>query len=204
MTVFRKGTGALPGEKSKSTNFFNLKGGQSAYVVPMYELDEGLVSADVHEIWEVNPMVAFPCIGVNCPGCKLSIKKKFKAYMKVVAKLPDEDEYRPMIWPMGIQITRQIGAISEESGKEFAGLILKVSRTGQGLKTQWTVIPTPRRMKKEDLAKFELNIEPEEYIGPTTADAILSKLKSIGMEFDEKSAPDVSVKETGDDDWAEL
>lgn len=141
-TPFRKGTAVLE-KKSGGGQFISIAADESITVAPIVGLDE-MISADMHEFWEVNPFVSTPCFGTDCPACSAGNNPKFKAFLPVVTQ---EGEVK--IFSFGISVARQIEEIDAETGGvQFQ--VLKIKRTGTGLRTRYSVVPLGKKVKARE------------------------------------------------------
>lgn len=168
-SVFRKGADAAP-QGGGPTNFLKVTEEEPAVFAPLVTLDE-LVSIDQHEFWETNPAVLFPCIGDGCPACAAGHKPKYKAFLPVVTPAGESK-----IFAFSISIERQIESIAEEVGS-LVGVVLKVKRTGSGLRTKYTVISTGKRVKTAGVTPIDIESEIEVLSGPQ----ITERLEAIGF-----------------------
>ena len=138
--LFRKGPVV---SDSKKGLYVSIKDEESVALASLVNLGE-MLSADVHEFWEVNPFVTFPCLGKDCPACKIDAPTRFKAYLPIVTR---EGEVK--IFAFGIRVANQLTDIEAAVG-DLRGKVLRIKRTGKGLKTQYTVVPTGHTIDIED------------------------------------------------------
>ena len=168
---FRKGRAT--GVKSRGGQFIRLADGESVVFAPMIGLDE-MVSADMHEYWDVKPAIYHPCIGRNCPGCLVENEPRFKGYLPVLVKSTGE----PAIYPFTISVYNQLEALEDEimeddDGATLKGLVIKVSRKGSMKATRYSVLGVGSRI---DLTGAEVpDFVPQ--LGPTTEEEIWTLLE---------------------------
>ena len=60
-----------------------VKEGEPITFAPLVGL-EGLISADMHEYWNIKPAIYHPCLGRDCPGCAVGNEPRFKGYLPVL------------------------------------------------------------------------------------------------------------------------
>lgn len=138
---FRKGAVEVRGDAT----FVTIKPDEFVQIAPLVGIDE-MVSADMHEFWEVNPFVSIPCFGTNdCPGCRAGNNPKFKAFLPVVTR-----EGEQKVYSFGISVARQLEDYEAELGT-IAGKVVKVKRTGSGFKTRYSLVLTGKEI---DVSKF--------------------------------------------------
>lgn len=197
----RKGPSSTGGGNSK---FVTAKEEEPLVFAPLEEL-ENIISADVHEFWDVKPFVSMPCIGKGCPACAVGNEAKYKSWLRV---LPS-GEAEGKILPMGIMIERAIADQKEEIGS-IVGRVFKLKRTGKGFSTRYSLVPTDKKIDVSKVPAFTT----EENIIVYDAEQMIAKLKGMGlMDDDGKSveAPvEAKAKEASptsapkeDDAWAE-
>lgn len=204
---FRKGKlDASAGGEGGGGQFIKIAADNAVVVAPLVSLDD-MISCDQHEFWDINPAIIVPCIGKGCPACETSVDARFKAFLPVLTK--DEGV---KIFSFGIRVYRQLAELETEIGS-LKGKVIKIKRTGEGLKTQYMIIPTGKTMKVEDQEVPDI----ESMLGPTTKAEIRAKLEAAGLlnvksDVDEEENPKVKSKaskpaETSTDDdeqWEEV
>jgi ribosomal protein L12E/L44/L45/RPP1/RPP2 len=142
----------------------------AAVIAPMVNLDD-LISLDQHEFWDTNPAVIFPCIGDGCPGCELGNEAKFKAFLPVMTKDGD-----PKIYAFGISVERQLVELEDELGG-IRGKVMKVKRTGTGMKTKYMVVALGKSIKIDDTTAPDVI----KAIGEPTRESIIKMLVDAGV-----------------------
>lgn len=198
---FRKGR-----KVSRKSNFLSIGDGESITFAPLIGLDE-LISADMHEYWDIRPAIFHPCIGKNCPGCELGVDPRFKAYMPVVTREGDV-----AIYPFTISVYNQLEMIEDELEESLAGHVVKVRRQGTGFSTTYMVSGIGKTVNIE-------GIEHPEFLsalGPTTAEEIWAMIDETdavkvygGTPREEASSADEvddddSDDDSDDDDWGDV
>ena len=187
-STFRKGVKEAIETVKGEGRFLTVKADEAVTFASLIDLDN-LLSADMHQFWDNNPAVIFPCLGGDdCPGCKLGNDPGFKAYLPVVTREGDVK-----IFPMGISIVRQLDEYQAEVDT-IIGKVIKIRRTGSGLKTRYTVVPLGKDL---DVDKYEIP-DVEEALEPTTRKGIVELMEKRGLIGDGKTAAE------GDDDWEEF
>lgn len=152
--------------------FLSIKEGESVSFVPLSGLD-GMVSAEMHEYWDVKPAIFHPCIGVDCPGCRAGNKARFKGYMPVLMR-----DGGVKIYAFTTLVYKQLEDLEDAlEGNTLKGAALRVKRTGAGKSTRYTVVPTG---KKVDVSDTE---EPRfvHLLGHTGEEEILAQLIEAGI-----------------------
>ena len=169
-----------------------VKEGEPITFAPLVGLDD-LISADMHEYWDIKPAIYHPCLGRDCPGCAVGNEPRFKAYLPVLMQSGET-----AVYPFTISVYNQLEALEDalaDEGETIKGLAIKVSRKGAGKATRYTVMSLGKRL---DVSKTEV---PDfiKSLGPTGEDEIWGLLEENGYSRD-GSAPD-----TGDDDgWGSV
>lgn len=195
-SVGRKATKKASG--GGSGLFLSIKADNNYEVVPMVGLDQ-MVHAQMHEYWDIRPAVFHPCIGKDCPGCLAGNDPRFKGYLPVIVK----GESEPKVYAFTVSVYKQLEEIEDlQEDGTLAGKVLKIKRSGSGLKTRYTIMPTGKTV---DINEVEV---PDfiRFLGPTEVEGITSLLReagavekgffrSSGLSDEEGAAVD-----TGDDD----
>lgn len=202
---FTKGRRSIPAGDSDGAGFISLKDGDKIQLAPLQGLD-GMISADMHEYWDIRPAIYHPCVGKDCPGCAVGNEPRFKGYMPVVVKGEDGVS----IWPFTISVYRQLETLEEalyEDGKDLGGNVLAVSRQGSSLKTRYSIMGTGRTVDMTDIE------EPDfiSRLGPQTIPEIWDLLEENGFERPDAAPktvveddPDEAGEDDDDDDWGEV
>jgi hypothetical protein len=202
--IVRKGTKAMP--SSGNSEFLGIKPDESVTIAPLAGIED-MISIDQHVFWVdggSSPM--FPCIGEGCPGCAMGDSPRYRASLPVLTK-----EDGPKIFSFGTQVARQLSEIASELGN-LKGAMLKVKRTGSGLKTSYTVVAVGKSVKTEGVKVPDV----EKAIGPTTREEIVKLLEEAGMDVPTLDGTTVAEKEEtafetegdgtkkADDDWGAI
>ena len=173
---FRKGRAT--GVRSRGGQFIRLADGESIVFAPMVGLND-MISADMHEYWDLKPVIYHPCIGRDCPGCIVGLEPRFKAYLPVLVKSTGE----PAIFPFTISVYNQLEALEDEimdddDGADLKGFVVKVSRKGSGKATRYSVLGVGSRI---DLTDAEVpDFVPQ--LGPATEEEIWTLLEDNGFD----------------------
>lgn len=183
---------AKVGAASGKGLFVSLEPDSTTSMVPLVNL-EGMLYADMHQIWEFEQPIIFPCIGENCPGCLVGDEPRFKGYLPVLV----HGESEPQVWPFTVSIFRQLEDLENlliDDGREngIQGLAIKVSRKGSGLQTRYSVATLGKEVDID-------GVEPPNYIdklGPTTANEIWDLMEERGN-YDRNAV-------SSSDDWGSV
>lgn len=162
-SVIRKGTKALPSAPNDGP-FIGLKDGDQIDVVPLTTLDD-MIAFDQHAIWlEDTPSIMVPCLqDETCPCCAIGNKSRYRAMLIVQVK--GEDGVEEKVLPMGITTARDLTELNDTIEGGILGSVLRFKRSGSGLRTRYSLIPTGRKAK----TMLEPTIDLEELAGPTDA-----------------------------------
>lgn len=177
----RTGAAGLDELGEGNSKFVKLKVGKPMEIVPLTGVD-GIVSFNQHALWDIEPAPIFPCFGEAwCPGEIIGDKPKFRALLLCISK---EDPDTEVILPMGMSIFKQMVQIEEALGGPIKGQVIRVSRTGEGINTKYTALPTGRRVKVTSTPETNLL----ENLGPTTPEEVIEMLEKAGAWTDENQA----------------
>ena len=188
--------------------FLSLKEGDTIQMAPLVGLD-GMVSADMHEYWNIKPAIYHPCVGARkCPGEAVGNDPRFKGYLPVLVK-----DQGIMIYPFTISVYKQLEQLENalDEGETLAGFVLRVSRTGSGLATRYTVLGIGKRIDVKDSEVPDFI----DRLGPQTLEEIWELLEKNGYDReDADSEPEVAKpekdedaseeKSDDDDDWGDV
>ena len=176
--------GAAGLDQLQGSKFLKLESGKTISIIPLTgveppqgEVNNGrncVISYNQFTMWLDNlpdgvmsPM--FPAIGgAGDPGTMLGLEPRFRAMMLCLVKGEEEER----ILALGISLFKQLIEIEQADGESIRGKVLKISKTGEGLKTKYRVVPTS--------ARVDFDGEPEtnlaDHLGPTTREAIIEML----------------------------
>lgn len=157
-TPFKKGLTSLS-ERVGSGKFLSISPDESVTIAPLTNSAD-MISAEMHEFWEVNPLVSMPCLGPGCPACLTKNKPKFKAFLQVI-----NQDKQVKIFSFGISIARQLEEIEESLG-EIKGHVLRIKRNGSGLKTRYVVTPLGKKISVSGVDLYDVESE----LGPITVE----------------------------------
>ena len=201
---FRKGR-ASTRKSSGGSQFLSIKDGESETFAPLVGLAD-MVSAEMHEYWDIRPAFYHPCIGRGCPGCEVENEPRFKGYLPVAKK-----DGSVMIFPFTISVYNQLEELEDElEGGSLKGYVIKFSRRGSGMATRYTVLGLGKRIDVDDKEVPDFISQ----LGPQTKEDITELLVSKGLldetdeepaketkaEAEEEVAEDVADE---DDDWGD-
>ena len=122
--------------------------------VTLLASDAEIVSVDQCTIWDFNPAPSWVYCGSDDPSHDLGIKPGYRAFIPVLVK--GDEEQKPRIWSMPISAHRALCDIAEM--QDLKGLVVKVKKTGTGIKTKYTIVSTARVVnikKVEDIPSSE-------------------------------------------------
>lgn len=187
---FKTGRAKRAAKKSGSP-FIGLKPDESMAFAPLVGL-EGMVSADMHEYWDIRPAIFHPCIGRQCPGCASGNEPRFKGYIPVL-----KQDGEVAIWPFTISTYNQLEELEDELGESLAGYIIKFSRKGSGfMGTRYSVLGTGKRV---DISGHEIpDFIPQ--LGPAEVEAIEALLDDNDVEYGAEPPAEAEVATASTDD----
>lgn len=185
MSVIRKGADKLYSDSgSKSSIFLTLKENDSFSVALLGGLSE-ILSVDMHSWWDYTPAPHLVCLGskAECPSCQLGHEPKTKSYIPVVTQ-----EGEPKLLIAGAQIINALKELEAEVGN-LNGYVVRVKRTGSGLKTKYVTMGTG---KKVDVSSYTVpDLEPA--LGVMTWDEQVEELAKI-VDISDLTAPGAVTK----------
>lgn len=186
---FSKGRAKRAAKKSGSP-FIGLKDGESIAIAPLVGLD-GMISADMHEYWDIRPAIFHPCIGRGCPGCAAGNEPRFKGYIPVL-----KQDGEVAVWPFSISVYNQLEELEDGLGESLAGYIIKFSRKGSGfMGTRYNVLGTGKTV---DISEAEVpDFIPQ--LGPSELDEIHALLDENDVDYGAAPAK-AAADETSDTD----
>lgn len=132
-------------DAAKEGSWLSIKDGDAVDVTVLVEKDD-ILYYEQCAIWLADgesPVWVYT--GPGDPADDLGIDKRYRACLPVLV------EGEPKVWSMGKQTHAQILEIAEAGGN-LAGAVLRIKRTGQLLKTRYSIIP---RGKREDISKVK-------------------------------------------------
>ena len=153
-----------------------VKEGEPITFAPLVGL-EGLISADMHEYWNIKPAIYHPCLGRDCPGCAVGNDPRFKGYLPVLLQSGET-----AVYPFTISVYNQLEALEDalEDDETLKGLAIKVSRKGAGKATRYTVMGLGKRLDVDgqEIPDFIKSL------GPTTPEDVWALLEENGYSRD--------------------
>ena len=195
VSPFRKGRAVV---KSGGGQFVGVKEGEPLTFAPLVGLEE-MISADMHEYWDLRPAIYHPCIGRDCPGCKVGNEPRFKGYLPILLKSGDT-----AVYPFTISVYNQLEVLEDalDDDEDLKGFAIKVSRKGAGMATRYTVVGLGKRLdtSKTDIPDFI------SHLGPQTEDTIWELLDSNGFSRGEAAVKvaDDEADDEEDDSWGDV
>ena len=142
--------------KGPKVNFMKLQDGQSRIRV-------GSVPSKVFQHWEkttLGKVRKVTCIGKDCPLCKLGHQPTIRYQLKVLDKA-DPDSPQPKILETTSSVIKQISNCANDP--EFGDPTqydMKITKTGVGLETRYTVMASPKKYALTDAEVNMLNNLP--------------------------------------------
>lgn len=116
----------------------------------------------------------FPAIGgAYDPGKVLGLVPRFRMLMLVMEKGSDEEK----ILSATVSIFKQLVEVEAAMGHSLRGSIVRITKTGEGLKTKYRVVPTGRSVEIEGIPETNLI----DFIGPMTREDICEMLEGVGL-----------------------
>jgi hypothetical protein len=181
--------------------YFKLGSGETADIVILSSADD-ILSCEQCAIWldEGNSPV-WVYTGGDDPSNELGIPRGYRAYIAI------QHEGESKIWSLSKTVHNQLLDISDAGSLE-PGAVVRVKRTGAGLKTRYSVVP---RGKSKDVSDVEL---PDiiESLGPITSEGVWEMMvDKLGMDRDsivkkygkKKPKPKATVLAEDEDDSLE-
>ena len=160
--------------------FWGPKVDQVHEVTLLANVDE-LVSVDQCTMWDFNPAPSWVYCGPDDPSHDLGLKPGYRAFMPVLVK--DDESGEPRLWSMPISVHRQLCVIGDMD--ELKGMVVRVKKTGAGMKTKYVLVSTGRRT---DIKKVAIP-SPEDIIsrlGPEDRESIIQLIEErSGRKFSE-------------------
>jgi len=152
--------------------YFKLDAGEQADVVILSGADE-ILSCEQCAIWldEGNSPV-WVYTGGDDPSNALGLPRAYRAYVAIV------HDGEPKVWSLSKTVHNALLEISDAGALE-AGVVVRVKRTGTGLKTRYSIVP---RGKTKDVSKIEM---PDiiESLGPITSEGVWEMMvDKLGMD----------------------
>lgn len=165
--------------------FVKVETGQSVEIIPLTSVEppygeeangsNSVLSFNQYTKWmddlpdgALSPM--FPAIGgPSDPGKMLGLESRFRALLLCLVKGEEEEK----VFVMGVSVFKQLIDIEQAlDEKSIKGKVLKVSKTGSGLRTKWRIVPTGKSVEFE--GEPETNLV--DHVGPTTREEIIEML----------------------------
>jgi len=179
-------------EGGEGSLFYTINDGDTIECKILVEQDQ-IVSVEQCALWNhYNPSPVWVFIGADDPSHDLGLKSGYRAFLPISLKIEGERVIR--LWSMSKTSHRQITEIAEMSGS-LKGQILKIKRTGSGMKTAHTIVPVGKRVKiTEEVPSVEQIID---LLGPYTREEIISMIEQKTDEDWDKVVAKVAKKTKG-------
>jgi hypothetical protein len=162
--------------------------------VTLLASDAEIVSVDQCTIWDINPAPSWVYCGSDDPSHDLGLKPGYRAFIPVLVK--SDEEQKPRIWSMPISAHRALCDIAEM--QDLKGLVVKVKKTGTGIKTKYVIVSTARvaNIKKvEDIPNADDIISR---LGPETREGIIAMIEErAGRKWKEIVGGDAKADDDG-------
>jgi hypothetical protein len=154
--------------------YFKIDAGEMADVVILSSADD-ILSCEQCAIWldEGNSPV-WVYTGGDDPSNALGIPRAYRAYIGIL------HEGEPKVWSLSKTVHNMLLEISDAGALE-PGAMVRVKRTGTGLKTRYSIVP---RGKTKDISDVEA---PDiiESLGPITSEGVWDMMvEKLGMDRD--------------------
>ena len=151
--------------------YFKLDPGESTDITILSGADE-ILSCEQCAIWlDEGSSPVWVYTGGDDPSNDLGIPRAYRAYVSIL----EGDE--PKVWSMSKTVHNALLDISDAGSLE-AGSVIRVKRTGSGLKTRYSVIP---RGKSKDVSEVKM---PDiiASLGPITSEEVWEMMQDkLGM-----------------------
>lgn len=116
----------------------------------------------------------FPAIGgAGDPGQMLGLQPRFRMMMLVMPKGEEEEK----ILSATVSVFKQLVDVEQAIGESLRGHVLRLTKSGEGLKTKYRVVPTGRKVDIDGAPALNL----VDYIGPSTREEIVTMLTEAGQ-----------------------
>jgi hypothetical protein len=152
--------------------WLTIKGGEAVDVTVLVEAKD-ILACEQCAIWlDEGTSPVWVYTGPDDPSHDLGVEKRYRAYLPVLV------EGEPKIWSMGKQAHGQILDVADAGGS-IKGAIIRIKRTGEGLKTRYSIVP---RGKKSDVSKVE-EVDVIAQLGPLDPEEVKEMIaKRFGHE----------------------
>lgn len=197
------------GASKDALPWFSPKPGKT-YVLRFLTRMDDIISVKMHRIWmkqAVNGrnLVQFTCYGDNkCPGCMYGDKPKYRGYALVYDQGAGRDDPKVLIWGAGIRVMEAVYALYEKY-KDITRFTVDVKRKGEGLDTEYTLLPNPASKPDSDELKA-INKPPfdiEELASPPENRREIYDLLFAGKDDSDDDDEDEEEDDTYEDDEEE-
>ncbi len=165
-------TGYDPRKESSGGLYFKLDAGEQADIIILSGADE-ILSCEQCAIWldEGNSPV-WVYTGGDDPSNALGLPRSYRAYIGIV------HDSEAKVWSLSKTVHNALLEISDAGALE-PGAMVRVKRTGTGLKTRYSIVP---RGKSKDISKVDM---PDiiESLGPVTSEGVWEMMvDKLGMD----------------------
>lgn len=162
--------------------------------VTLLASDAEIVSVDQCTIWDINPAPSWVYCGSDDPSHDLGIKPGYRAFIPVLVK--GDEEQKPRIWSMPISAHRALCDIAEM--QDLKGLVVKVKKTGQSIKTKYTIVSTARVVNIKKVEDIPSSDDIISRLGPETREEIIAMIEErAGRKWKEIVGGDAKADDDG-------
>lgn len=90
-------------------------------------------------------------MGPDDPSIELGVDRRYRAYIPL--QLGDDE---PQLWSVGKGVHGQLLDISDANGGNLKGMVVQIKRQGNGLQTKYSIVPTGKRRKVDQVEKIDV------------------------------------------------
>lgn len=174
--------------------FVKLPPNEPISITPLTGLDE-MISFEHHSIWlDAGNSPQFPCSqDENCPGCMIGNQARSRGLLNVMIKT--DEGMKVQVWAFGMSVMKSLAEIEEAMDNgSIAGHVIRVKKTGQGLGTKYSVVPTANSAKTMPAESEHIDLVP--LVGELDRDKIVAMLEEAGQWIEEDDVKPVAKKKS--------
>lgn len=130
--------------------WFKPQAGETINITMLADVDE-ILNCEQCAIWldtGASPVWVF--MGPDDPSIDLGVDRRYRAYIPLMV---GDDE--PQLWSVGKGVHGQLLDIADANGG-LKGLVIQVKRTGNGLATRYSTVPTGKRKKVDNIPEIDV------------------------------------------------
>ena len=136
-------------EKAKAM-WFKPQAGETINVTILEGTDD-ILNCEQCAIWlDTGNSPVWVFLGPNDPSIELGVDRRYRAFIPLMV---GDDE--PQLWGVGKGVHGQLLDIADAQGG-LKGLVVQVKRTGNGLATRYSIVPTGKRRKVDNVEKIDV------------------------------------------------